>query len=144
MNGVTRVLLRGYTTMGIWYWAIILSVMAALAGFGGTFGFNMAHRELWAAVTDAPQKYVISVIGILAVTTHLPIHIANGVSRRGFARSAAVFGAFSALAFSLLTLGGYGMQALILSAWGISDGYPAVSVGDIASTGLGLLLIAAC
>lgn len=74
----------------------------------------------------------------------MPVHIANGVSRRGFARSAAVFGAISALAFSVLTLGGYGMQALILSARGMSDVYPAISLGDVATTGLGLLLINAC
>ncbi|GAA0458583.1 hypothetical protein Ade02nite_07960 [Paractinoplanes deccanensis] len=108
-------LARIYRPILLWFGAIILAVEAiGLVVIGNTVG--PSKFSFWIVMAGAALKYWPLVAGILLISLHLRLFVANGVTRGEFLGGLAMFGvALTALLAAVVTAG-HGVESLLLGA----------------------------
>lgn len=135
---VCRGLVRVYWPIFAWFIAVTMAIIAVTAA--ALAGTGLLDASVWGNTAAGQPRYFLLAMGVLLVSTHLPVYVAHGVTRRVFALAALAFATAVAFAFSVWAMLGFGVEHLILADLGLLGGlaepYPVQSIG----AGLRLML----
>jgi hypothetical protein len=129
-RAVAAELLRVYRLQAIWFWITMvvgIAVAATLVAVNGG-----ADSSIWLMVAGTAAKYWLLVIGVMVVTVHLRMFVANGITRRDVSVGGAAFAVVTAAAFTLVVILGQIVEHVLLAeADKLPAGYPALSPGGV-------------
>lgn len=117
-------LLRRHRPIYIIWWSIMFVVLALLVVSLKVFGpwiVKTGYASVWSLPVNAAPGWFFFVIGIILVSTYLPVGIAHGITRRDYAIGAGLFALASAVLFELLKIVGLLLEVLAYELFGIMD-----------------------
>lgn len=117
-------LLRRHALLYSLYWSVMFAVLAGFLTSFEVFGHWIVQTEYasaWLLAVNAAPGWFVFVMGIVVATVHLPIGIANGVTRRDYCAGAALFAIATCVLFELAKVVGLLVEALAYNINGIMD-----------------------
>jgi len=123
---VSAALIRIYRPVLLAFIGVL--VLAEIAIVAVIAAFVPMRFSMWVLIVGSAPRYWLLVVAIFLVATHLRQFIANGITRREFARGAALVALGAALLLAVLMPVGHGLESAVLSLTGRqAAGYPAFS-----------------
>lgn len=117
-------LLRRHARLYGWFWGILVAAFTLFLSslvFLGHWNADNDQASLWSVGGAQAPMWFAFVMGVMLASTHLPVAIANGVTRRDFCVGAAVFAVATSVLFGLLLLIGYLVEMTVFEALGVMD-----------------------
>jgi len=143
-------LLRRHTFLYSLYWSVMYLVLVGFLVSFEVFGpwiLQTPSASAWSLAVNVAPGWFAFVMGIITASSHMPIAIANGVTRRDFSIGAGVFALATVCLFEILKMVGLAVEALVFHATGLMDRltvpFPWPTVGGVLSDmakGLGFML----
>lgn len=131
-------LLRRHALLYCFYWSVMFGVLAVFLASFDVFGHWIDQTDqasAWSMTVNVAPAWFVFAMGIVLVAMHLPIAIANGITRRRFCLGAAVFVVATAVLFALMKVVGLVLEAWVYQRKGLMDEitvpYPWPTVGGV-------------
>ncbi|MBM2617544.1 hypothetical protein JIG36_18475 [Actinoplanes sp. LDG1-06] len=135
---VNAELFRIFRPLVLWIAAIMIAV--EVTAVVAILSVNPMPFSFWLVVVGAMAKYWPLVAGILLISMHFRLFLANGFTRHEYLRGVAVFGLAVVLAFPAVVVLGHGVESTVLGLLDQrGDGYPLFRFGDAAAEYLHVL-----
>jgi hypothetical protein len=130
---VFRTLFLLYRTILIWFGVIMLGVeVIGLTVIERTVG--QSTFSFWLVMAGSASKYWPLVVGIILLSLHMRLFVANGITRGEFLGGVALFGVAVTVLFAALVTIGHAVESVLLSALDLrGPTYPAFMLGRAAS-----------
>ncbi|XVU24364.1 hypothetical protein ACQPZJ_45255 [Actinoplanes sp. CA-054009] len=126
-------LFRLYRFILIVFWAILLTVeVVAVIGINRVAGES--RFSFWLVVAGSATKYWPLVAGIMVISLHLKLFVANGITRASFLGGLALFAAALTGLFAALVVAGHAVESALLGLLDLRGAtYPVFSLAGAAS-----------
>ena len=114
MRTATTALFRYYRTIIVWFAVILVAaevIVVSLVTLAGPL-----EPSMWLVLAGTAAKYWLLVAGIMLVSTHLRLFVANGATRHEFLVAAALFALVVSVGFAVAVAVGHALESAVLGA----------------------------